>query len=316
MDMDLAANGEAVDGGFQRHVLTGWESKEPDGDAKGKSNRTERALTNQHVLEAALNKGSTTAQINARRVYKQNPNALTALAEEWSELGGMKLLDPEGVPSEREAMKFHAGKLQGSGFTPAQIGAAAHPHPTWEQENRGYVSERARRVPGQPAAPATPAIFQVNGREPARGAPYADPCPASAPRREYRAAVIQTELTVNRHGWFDPQARILALENDVANIIDPGTRDRLPEPLFFRANSGDCINFKHSNFLPNALALDDFQIYTPTDTIGQHIHLVKFDVTSSDGSGNGWNYEDGTFSPEEAVDTVPGFGPSECPGSR
>ena len=161
-----------------------------------------------------------------------------------------------------------------------------------------------RRVPGQPTAPATPAIFQVNGRKPARGAPYADPCPASAPRREYRAAVIQTELTINRHGWFDPQARILALENDVANIIDPGTRDRLPEPLFFRANSGDCINFKHSNFLPNALALDDFQIYTPTDTIGQHIHLVKFDVTSSDGSGNGYNYEDGTFSPEEVRERI------------
>ena len=34
---------------------------------------------------------------------------------------------------------------------------------------------------------------------------------------------------------------------------------------------------------------------TPTDILGQHIHLVKFDVTSSDGSGNGWNYEDGTF---------------------
>lgn len=294
MDMDVA-NGETVDGGLQRHVLTGWESK---------GNRTERALTNQHVLEAALKKGSTTTQINARRVYKQNPNALTALAEEWSELGGVKLLDPEGVPSEREAMKFHSGTLQGSGITPALIAAGAHPHPTWEQENRGYISERARRVPGQPAAPATPAIFPVNGREPARGAPYADPCPASAPVRKYSAGVIQTELTVNRHGWFDPQARILALENDIANIIDPGTRDRLPEPLFFRANSGDCIDFKHSNFVPSALALDDFQIYTPTDTIGQHIHLVKFDVTSSDGSGNGWNYEDGTFSPEEVRERI------------
>ena len=31
---------------------------------------------------------------------------------------------------------------------------------------------------------------------------------------------------------------------------------------------------------------DDFQV-RPTDIIGQHIHLVKFDVTSSDGSGNG-----------------------------
>ncbi len=38
---------------------------------------------------------------------------------------------------------------------------------------------------------------------------------------------------------------------------------------------------------------------TPTDILGQHIHLVKFDVTASDGAANGFNYEDGTFSPEE-----------------
>src|SRR5690606_6086973 len=38
-----------------------------------------------------------------------------------------------------------------------------------------------------------------------------------------------------------------------------------------------------------------------------HIHLVKFDVTSSDGSGNGWNYEDGTFSPEEVRERIHAF---------
>ena len=43
---------------------------------------------------------------------------------------------------------------------------------------------------------------------------------------------------------------------------------------------------------------------TPTDIIGQHIHLVKFDVTSSDGSGNGFNYEDGTFSPDEVIERI------------
>jgi hypothetical protein len=67
---------------------------------------------------------------------------------------------------------------------------------------------------------------------------------------------------------------------------------------------GECINFKSSNFVPSALNVDDFQIYTPTDTIGQHIHLVKFDVTSSDGSGNGFNYEDATFSPEEVRERI------------
>ena len=51
--------------------------------------------------------------------------------------------------------------------------------------------------------------------------------------------------------------------------------------------------------MPNVYELDDFQVRTPTDILGQHIHLVKFDVTSSDGAANGWNYEDGTFSPDE-----------------
>ena len=51
--------------------------------------------------------------------------------------------------------------------------------------------------------------------------------------------------------------------------------------------------------MPNYYELDNFQVRTPTDILGQHIHLVKFDVTSSDGAGNGFNYEDGTFSPDE-----------------
>ena len=36
---------------------------------------------------------------------------------------------------------------------------------------------------------------------------------------------------------------------------------------------------------------------TPTDIIGQHIHLPKWDLTTTDGAANGWNYEDGTLSP-------------------
>ena len=43
---------------------------------------------------------------------------------------------------------------------------------------------------------------------------------------------------------------------------------------------------------------------TPTDVLGQHIHLVKFDVTSSDGAGNGFNYEDGSFSPDEVRERI------------
>ena len=56
--------------------------------------------------------------------------------------------------------------------------------------------------------------------------------------------------------------------------------------------------------MPVYYELDDFQVRTPTDVIGQHIHLVKFDVTSSDGGANGFNYEDGTFSPDEVRDRI------------
>lgn len=293
LDIDTE-NGVPIDGGLPRHVLTGWEAQ---------GNLTLRALANQHVLEAALAKGGRAAQVNAARVYAQRPEALHVLAEEWSRIGGIRLLDPAGEPAERTAMQFHAAALHAPGLTPA---AAPTPHSAeWTQEGKGYRTDWAAGVDGL-NPPAAPAVFAVNGRAPVPGAPYADPCPAPhlAPRRQYKVGVVQTEITVNRHGWFDPQARILQLERDIQDIIDPNTRTHLPEPLFFRANSGDCIDFKHSNFAPNALALDDFQIYTPTDTIGQHIHLVKFDVTSSDGSGNGWNYEDGTFSPDEVRERI------------
>jgi hypothetical protein len=42
--------------------------------------------------------------------------------------------------------------------------------------------------------------------------------------------------------------------------------------------------------------MDDYQLRTPTDIIGQHIHLPKWDLTTTDGAANGWNYEDGTIS--------------------
>ncbi len=302
LDMDTfdGQPDNTIDGGLPRHVLN-------------KGNTTQRArvttkLVNQDVVNEALSKGGDAAKLNARRVYEQNPNALLELAEVWDELRSVTFLPHGGTAKEQAAMQFHAGTLSGAGLNPKQAATSQQAH--WNRNGRGYKTAFARQS-GKPA-PRGEALFHVNGRPPQPGAPFADPCPDEKdntgkplwPRREYRSAILQTELTVNRHGWFDPQARILALEQDVKDIIDPDTRVKLPEPLFFRANSGDCITFKSTNLVPSALALDDFQIYTPTDTIGQHIHLVKFDVTSSDGSGNGWNYEDGTFSPEEVRERV------------
>jgi hypothetical protein len=164
-------------------------------------------------------------------------------------------------------------------------------------------------IPPQSTMLTPPTGFILNGLPlgPQRGAPFADPGVddngnAIGNKRVYKAAAIQLDVTFNKLGWHYPQQRMLSLWEDVAPTIaykfgSPGGRQ--PEPLFFRGNSKDIIEYWHTNLVPAYYKLDKFQVRTPTDILGQHIHLVKFDVTSSDGAGNGFNYEDGTFSPEE-----------------
>jgi hypothetical protein len=149
----------------------------------------------------------------------------------------------------------------------------------------------------------TASSFITNGKPAVSGAPFADPCkgdpitPNPTIRNiTYKAAAIQFDLPLNKSGWHTPQARILTLWNDVAPTL-AGTKPA--EPLFFRANTWDCITYWHTNLMPRDYVQDDFQVLTPTPIIGQHIHLVKFDVTSSDGAANGFNYMDGTNAPEE-----------------
>jgi manganese oxidase len=149
----------------------------------------------------------------------------------------------------------------------------------------------------------TAGSFITNGKPPVAGAPYAEPCkgdpitPNPTIRNiTYKAAAIQFDLPLNKSGWHTPQARILTLWNDVGPTL-AGTKPA--EPLFFRANTWDCITYWHTNLMPRDYAQDDFQVLTPTPIIGQHIHLVKFDVTASDGAANGFNYMDGTNAPEE-----------------
>jgi hypothetical protein len=176
-----------------------------------------------------------------------------------------------GSPAELTAMAFHAQRT----------------HPSFTQ--KGVTTS-----------------FVTNGLPPQPGAPFADPCiddrgNATGTPVLYKAAGFQMDLKLNKVGWHTPQARMLALWGDVNDTI---AGRRTPQPFFFRVNSGGCVTYHHTNLIPSNYELDDFQVRTPTDIIGQHIHLVKFDVTSSDGSGNGWNYEDGTLSNEEVIERI------------
>ncbi len=178
----------------------------------------------------------------------------------------LQLLPETGTPLERAAMAFHA---RSGVATTTPDGAAS--------------------------------VFALNGRAPVAGAAFADPCPVNAPLRRYDVSAIEMQLVVNKAGWHDKQARINVLSSEVAQY--EGLK-RDAEPFFFRAHSGECIEFRHTNRLPVKLEKDDFQAKVPTDIIGQHIHLVKFDVMSSDGGANGFNYEDGTFARDAVIERV------------
>lgn len=191
----------------------------------------------------------------------------------YQKLNGV-LLPEEGTPVEKIAMDTHSVRYHAS-FTP--------------DGQRGK--------------------FVLNGLPPQQGAPFADPCvsdfgqavmTAQNPRR-YRGVDMQMDVVLNKKGWHYSQQRFAVLWQDLLPTLN---KVRPPEPLFFRANSGDCIEYWLANIVPEYYELDDFQVRTPTDILGQHIHLVKFDVTSSDGGANGWNYEDGTFSPQAVVERI------------
>jgi len=206
-----------------------------------------------------------------------------------------------GTPVEKEAMRYHGIRLHPTCLPNGVCDQAIDP---------GQIGSNVKFITnGLPRK----TLANPSGAQP--GAPYADPCVddsgnAVGNARLYKAAGIQIDAKLNKAGWHFPQQRMLALWGDVQALggipgqVPPPAPSKPPEPFFFRANTNDCITFYHTNLMPSTYKLDDYQVRTPTDIIGQHIHLVKFDVTSSDGSGNGWNYEDGTFSPDEVIERI------------
>jgi hypothetical protein len=128
------------------------------------------------------------------------------------------------------------------------------------------------------------------------GAPFADPCPIGAREVDYRVTVLQRDLVYNEAGDHDPQARVMVLTSDVPAVLSGAKK---VEPLFIRVNAGDCVNFSLTNMAPNWTGGDAFQQLTQTNMAGGHVHLVKFDVTASDGGSNGWNYQQAAFTREQ-----------------
>jgi hypothetical protein len=119
--------------------------------------------------------------------------------------------------------------------------------------------------------------------------------------RVYKAANVQFDAVFNKRGYHFSQERIITLWQDVVPTIE---QRRPPEPFVLRLNTFDCTQYVQTNLIPKTYELDDYQVRTPTDVIGQHIHLPKWDLVSADGAANGWNYEDGILAPGMVVEVI------------
>ena len=144
------------------------------------------------------------------------------------------------------------------------------------------------------------------------GALYSTTCPDSPPcdpDKVFEIALIQANIVYNSHGWHDPQGRFFVLREDIeahggvvnyVRLVESG--EIQVEPLVIRANNGDCIEVRLTNLLPMFLEKSDFELKTLTNIAGFHIHLVKFDTITSDGSANGWCNINGAYTFETLIE--------------
>jgi hypothetical protein len=198
-----------------------------------------------HVIMQELGKPCSAAQVTAHPNLTDDPGCVYEQHNQWdfSKFNDTLLaveVDEKGTNVENVAMQYHKDSPHSS-FTPG----------------------------GQPAN------FRTNGQGPVSGAPYAnhgvelDGTPVPPQNKiVYKGADIQTNVVLNKKGWHYPQQRMLALWGDVNDIL---TFKKRPEPLFFRVNSGTVVEYWQANLVPNYYELDDFQVRTPTDILGQHI---------------------------------------------
>jgi len=276
-----------------------------------------------HALEGVAAGGTVAAnQIGPKDFSKKIGSAMAVYYPE------------EGTDLERVAMAFHQ---------------LTKYHPT-------YLPDGTLAVGSDPHAPGVVLGFRTNGGGgPVVGAPFHNPCVddwgnvldnnvvgkffggsalddvlttgssvfTSDNPRIYKGTFLQFDAVLNKVGYHYPQERIVALWQDVGPII---AKNKAPEPMVFRFNTFDCMVYHNSNLVPENYEMDDYQVRTPTDIIGQHIHLPKWDLTTTDGAANGWNYEDGTLSPgtvQERIEAIrvfnaclpadPRNGTGDCP---
>ena len=106
--------------------------------------------------------------------------------------------------------------------------------------------------------------------------------PETAGSKHYDITAIQLPIEYNKNGDVDPNGMIYALSEDVADIR---AGKKPAEPLVLRSNVNELVQITLRSALP------DYEEVDFHSKVGMHIHLVQYDVQSSDGAVAGYNYE-------------------------
>ncbi len=132
----------------------------------------------------------------------------------------------------------------------------------------------------------------------------------------YDVQVGADHVEYNEFGWHDPLGHHYTLlgvqvaETDAAGAVVATTTHtpqlpHAPEPFFPRANHGDIVELRFHNAL-NTFPADQYDLGQLPVECGLHVHLVKFDVLTADGSSTGWNYLSGASCGDAVGPDAPG----------
>ncbi len=144
-------------------------------------------------------------------------------------------------------------------------------------------------------------------------------CPAQSPARSYDIAAIQKDIVYNAAtGDHDPAGALYVLAEHEA-AVRAGTRPT--EPLYLRANAGDCLKVTLTNKLPaGGLPAHTGDVPLPADApfpssnrVSLHPALLEYAVTSADGATVGYNW-DQTVGPGQSI-TAYWYVPEHLAGS-
>lgn len=139
-----------------------------------------------------------------------------------------------------------------------------------------------------PPTPLEKAAADPHGQVP--GGFFQDPCPTGRPTKVFDVAAIQIDAVYNNDlKWHNPQSRVYVLQEDKAAVL----AGKKPEPFAPILNVGDCVVYNLTNELPRVFGGTVFDRQQITNEVGIHQHMVLFDVLTSDGAANGWNYDQG-----------------------